>query len=170
MIQIYLKRKYANNSSTHGILTIPAYNFKCLTLELRNGNNLTCKLNCRISEGSYILVRGFAQGWPSFPVFKKKPLGFPMKPEFNLSAGNYMNLPAGDIALGTEIVDKFSIRQSDELATVFKEIFRDAFARKETVVLSVYKSTSYKHEDITYSPFQDKVFNFINSNNPLKFE
>ena len=35
-----LKRKYENNSCTHGILTIPAYGFKCLTLELRDGDNL----------------------------------------------------------------------------------------------------------------------------------
>ena len=69
MIQVNLKRKYANNSCTHGILTIPAYGFKCLTLELSDGDSLSCKLDCRISEGSYILVRGYAQGWPSFPVF-----------------------------------------------------------------------------------------------------
>ena len=170
MVQINLKRKYENNSCTHGILTIPAYGFKCLTLELRNGDDLDFKLDCRISEGSYILERGYAQDWPSFPVFKKKPLGFAMRPVFNLSADKYMNLPTGDIALGTEMLDKFSIRPSDELATAFKEIFQDAFARKETVVLCVYKSTSYKHEDISYSPFQNKVFNFINSNKPLKIE
>ena len=67
-----LKRKYENNSCTHGILTIPAYHFRCVTLELRDGDDLTYKHDCRIPEGSYILVRGFAQYWPSFPVFKKK--------------------------------------------------------------------------------------------------
>ena len=66
-----LKRKYENNSCTHGILTIPAYQFKCLTLELCNGNKMMCKQDCRINEGSYLLERGYAQGWPSFPVFKK---------------------------------------------------------------------------------------------------
>ena len=161
MVQMNLKRKYENNSCTHGILTIPAYNFKCLTLELRDGINLSCKLDCRISEGNYMLVRGFAQGWPSFPVFKKKPQGFAKKPEFNLSADNYTNLPAGDIALGTEMLDPFSIRSSNELATVFKEIFQDAFVRKETVVLCVYKGQSYKYEDVTYSHFQNKVYNFV---------
>ena len=123
MIQMNLKRKYENNSCTHGILTIPAYQFKCLTLELCNGNKMRCKQDCRINEGSYLLERGYAQGWPSFPVFKKKPSGFFRKPEFNLSADNYMNLPTGDIALGTEMLDGFSIRQSDELAEVFKAIF-----------------------------------------------
>lgn len=55
MIQINLKRKYENNSCTHGILTIPAYGFRCLTLELRDGNDLTCKLDCRISRyGSWV--------------------------------------------------------------------------------------------------------------------
>ena len=34
-----LKRKYENNSCTHGILTIPAYGFKCLTLELGDGDS-----------------------------------------------------------------------------------------------------------------------------------
>lgn len=161
MIQMNLKRKYENNSCTHGILTIPAYDFKCRTLELRNGDNMSFKLDCRISDGVYVLVRGFAQGWPSFPVFKKKPTGFAKKPEFNLSAGNYINLPAGDIALGTKILGDFSILQSDDLATAFKEIFQDVFARKETVVLSVYKSMTFRYKNVTYSMFQDKVFDFI---------
>lgn len=161
MIQMNLKRKYENNSCTHGILTIPAYDFKCRTLELRNGDNMSFKLDCRISDGVYVLVRGFAQGWPSFPVFKKKPTGFAKKPEFNLSAGNYINLPAGDIALGTKILGDFSILQSDDLATAFKEIFQDVFARKETVVLSVYKSMAFSYKNVTYSMFQDKVFDFI---------
>lgn len=161
MVQINLKRKYANNSCTHGILTIPAYGFKCLALELRNGDDLTCKLDCRISEGNYMLMRGFAQGWPSFPVFKRKPQGFAKKPEFNLTVGNYVNLPSGDIALGTEIVDNFSIRQSDKLAAAFKEIFQEVFLRKETVVLCVYKSTTYRYENITYNQYQDKAYNFI---------
>ena len=156
-----LKRKYENNSCTHGILTIPAYDFKCRTLELRNGDNMSFKLDCRISDGVYVLVRGFAQGWPSFPVFKKKPTGFAKKPEFNLSAGNYINLPSGDIALGTKILGDFSILQSDDLATAFKEIFQDVFARKETVVLSVYKSMTFRYKNVTYSMFQDKVFDFI---------
>lgn len=161
MIQMNLKRKYENNSCTHGILTIPAYDFKCRTLELRNGDNMSFKLDCRISDGVYVLVRGFAQGWPSFPVFKKKPTGFAKKPEFNLSAGNYINLPSGDIALGTKILGDFSILQSDDLATAFKEIFQDVFARKETVVLSVYKSMTFRYKNVTYSMFQDKVFDFI---------
>ena len=125
-----LKRKYENNSCTHGILTIPAYGFKCLTLELRDGDNLKCMLDCRIAEGNYILVRGYAQGWPSFPVFKKKPHGFAKRPVFNLSADCYMNLPTGDIALGTEMLDSFSIRPSDELATAFKEIFHEVFLKR----------------------------------------
>ena len=161
MIQMNLKRKFENNSCTHGILTIPAYDFKCRTLELRNGDNMSFKLDCRISDGVYVLVRGFAQGWPSFPVFKKKPTGFAKKPEFNLSAGNYINLPSGDIALGTKILGDFSILQSDALATAFKEIFQDVFARKETVVLSVYKSMAFSYKNVTYSMFQDKVFDFI---------
>ena len=161
MIQMNLKRKYENNSCTHGILTIPAYQFKCLTLELCNGNKMMCKQDCRINEGSYLLERGYAQGWPSFPVFKKKPSGFVRRPEFNLSADNYMNLPTGDIALGTEMLNKFSIRPSDELATAFKEIFQEVFLKKETVVLCVYKATTFRHEDISYSQCQGKTFNFI---------
>ena len=161
MIQVNLKRKYENNSCTHGILTIPAYGFKCLTLELRNGDDRKIKLDCRIAEGNYILVRGFAQDWPSFPVFKKKPHGYAKRPVFNLSADNYMNLPTGDIALGTEMLNKFSIRPSDELATAFKEIFQEVFLKKEIVVLCVYKATTFRHEDISYSQCQGKTFNFI---------
>lgn len=161
MIQMNLKRKYENNSCTHGILTIPAYQFKCLTLELCNGNKMRCKQDCRINEGSYLLERGYAQGWPSFPVFKKKPSGFVRRPEFNLSADNYMNLPTGDIALGTEMLDGFSIRHSDELAEVFKAIFQDAFCKKETVVLCVYQSAAFRYEDVTYSQLQGKIFHFI---------
>ena len=80
MVQVNLKRKYENNSCTHGILTIPAYNFKCLTLELCDGDNKVYKQDCRISEGMYPLVQGYAQGWPMFPVLKKKPKGFARKP------------------------------------------------------------------------------------------
>lgn len=162
MIQINLKRKYENNSCTHGILTIPAYNFRCLTLELCDGDNLSYKHDCRIPEGTYTLVRGFAQGWPSFPVFKKKLKGFAKRPEFNLSAGTYMELPTGNIALGTKILDDFSILQSDDLATAFKEIFRDAFTRKEIVALCVYKSNSYRYEDVSYHQHLEKVYDFLN--------
>lgn len=164
MVQINLKRKFGNNSCTHGILTIPAYNFRCLTLELRDGNSMTYKQDCRISEGTYILVQGFAQGWPSFPVFKRKPRGFAKKPEFNLSADKYTKLPTGDIALGTEILDDFSIQQSDDLATAFKTIFRDAFIRKEIVVLYVYKGRNYWHEDVTYYQNLEKNYDFIKKN------
>jgi hypothetical protein len=59
------------------------------------------------------------------------------------------------------MLDSFSIRPSDELATAFKDIFQDVFARKETVVLCVYKSMTFRHEDVTYNQFQDKVYNFI---------
>lgn len=161
MVQVNLKRKYENNSCTHGILTIPAYGFKCLTLELRDGDELTYKLDCRISDGNYIMVRGFAQCWPSFPVFKQKPAGFAKKPEFNLTDGSYSSLPAGDIALGTEILDPFSIRQSGRLAAAFKEIFQEVFLKKETVVLCVYKSQTFRHEDVTYNQYQDRDYNFI---------
>ena len=161
MIQMNLKRKYENNSCTHGILTIPAYHFRCVTLELRNGDDLTYKHDCRIPEGSYILVQGFAQYWPSFPVFKRKLKGFAKKPEFNLSAGKYMELPTGHIALGTAKLDHFSIQQSDELATAFKEIFQEVFIRKEIVVLSVFKGKSYRYEDVSYRQTLGMGYDFL---------
>ena len=161
MIQVNLKRKYENNSCTQGILTIPAYNFRCLTLELRDGDDMTFKQDCRIPEGSYILVRGFAQMWPSFPVFRRKLRGFARRPEFNLSAGKYMELPTGDIALGIKRIDDFSIQQSDELATAFKEIFREVFSRKEIVVLCVFKGISYQYEDVTYNQMQGRSYDFL---------
>ena len=156
-----LKRKYENNSCTHGLLTIPAYHFRCVTLELRDGDNLTYKHDCRIPEGSYTLVRGFAQFWPSFPVFKKKLKGFVKKPEFNLSASRYMELPTGHIALGTAKLDHFSIQHSDELAIAFKEIFQEVFMRKETVVLCVYKSISYRYEDVSYRQTMEMGYDFL---------
>lgn len=163
MVQVNLKRKYGNMSCTHGILTIPAYNFKCHTLELCDGDDRVYKYDCRISEGLYPLMQGYSQGCPMFPVFKKKPKGFPKKPQFNLSADCYMELPVGDIALGTEMLDNFSIRQSDELATAFKDIFQDAFYRKEIVVLCVYRSNNYITEDIGYFHALEKMYDFINN-------
>ena len=159
-----LKRKYENNSCTHGILTIPAYHFRCVTLELRNGDNLTYKHDCRIPEGSYILVRGYAQFCPSFPVFKKKLKGFAKKPEFDLSANTYMTLRTGNIALGTAKLNDFSIQQSDDLATAFKEIFRDAFIRKQIVTLCIFKSNSYRHENVSYHQHLEKSYDFLNNN------
>ena len=161
MIQINLKRKSENHSCTHGILTIPAYHFRCVTLELRDGDHLTYKHDCRIPEGSYVLVQGFAQLWPSFPVFKKKLRGFVKKPEFNLSASRYMELATGHIALGTAKLDHFSIQHSDELATAFKEIFQEVFLRKEIVVLCVYKSISYQYEDVSYSQTMEMAYDFL---------
>jgi len=162
MVQVNLKRKYENNSCTHGILTIPAYNFKCLTLELCDGDNKVYKQDCRISEGMYPLVQGYAQGWPMFPILKKKPKGFARKPGFNLSADCYMELPTGDIALGTEKLDNFSIRQSDGLATAFKDIFQDVFFRKEIAMLCVYKSNNYVTEDVGFFQTLEKMYDFIN--------
>ena len=159
-----LKRKYENNSCTHGILTIPAYNFRCVTLELRDCNGLTYKHDCRIPEGSYSLVRGYAQFYPSFPVFKKKLKGFAKKPEFNLSAGTYMELLTGNIALGTAKLDNFSIQQSVELATAFKEIFRDVFMRNELVVLCVFKSNSYRYENVSYRQHLENSYDFLKNN------
>ena len=160
MIQMNLKRIYENNSCTHGILTIPAYHFRCVTLELRDGDNLTYKHDCRIPEGSYTLVQGFAQYCPSFPVFKKKLKGFAKKPEFNLSAGKYMELPTGHIALGTAKLDNFSIQQSNDLTTAFMEIFRDVFMRDEIVVLCVYKGISYRYEDVSYRQTMKMAYDF----------
>lgn len=161
MIQMNLKRIYENNSCTHGILTIPAYHFRCLTLELRDGDDLSYKHDCRIPEGSYTLIRGFAQQWPSFPVFKKKLKGFAKRPEFNLSANTYMKLPTGHIALGTAKLDDFSIQQSDDLATAFKEIFRDVFIRKQIVTLCIFKSNSYRYEDVTYHQHEEMSYDFL---------
>ena len=48
MVQMNLKRQYENNSCTHGILTIPAFGFRCFTLELRDGDEQTYKQDCRI--------------------------------------------------------------------------------------------------------------------------
>ena len=139
-----LKRKYENNSCTHGILTIPAYGFKCLTLELGDGDSLTFKLDCRISEGNYMLVRGYAQNWPSFPVFKKKPHGFAKKPSFNLEVTDYTNLPTGDIGLGTSRASDFALSTSTELQEKFPEICREVFTSNEIVVLSVYRSKKFR--------------------------
>ena len=97
-----------------------------------------------------------------FPVLKKKPKGFAKKPGFNLSADCYMELPTGDIALGTERLDNFSSRQSDELAIAFKDIFRDVFFKKEIAVLCVYKSKNYITEDVGFFQTLEKMYDFIN--------
>jgi hypothetical protein len=94
-------------------------------------------------------------------VFKKKLKGFAKRPEFDLSANTYMKLPTGNIALGTARLDNFSIQQSDDLATAFKEIFRDVFIRKQIVTLCIFKSNSYRYEDVTYHQHEEMSYDFL---------
>lgn len=150
MISFNLKRVHANRSCIHGILSVPRFNFKCYTLELREGEDLLYKQNCSINLGNYILEPGFAQGSPMHPVFKRKPKGFAKRPELRLDKADYMHLSTGDIALGISKEDEFSLKQSFQFSDKFREMCKDIFTRKEIVVLTVYKSRLFDYEDIGY--------------------
>lgn len=153
MIQINLKRKQGNNSVTFGILSIPQFGFKCVTMEL-----LPChpavkyKHNCGLPAAVYTMKCGFSQGEPMFPLLVKKPHGFAVRPKFNLEADSYNNLPTGDICLGKAINGNFGVVHSNELTEAFCDIFRHVFGdnKNEIVVLNIVTSAHYKKSDICF--------------------
>ena len=153
IIKINFKRIEDNLSVTFGILSIPQFNFKCMTLELADGRGRVFMHNCRIPEGIYDLVPGFAMSHSMFPVFKKKINGFAKKPNFNIKEYKYTDLPTGDIALGTSKNGDFAITPSQEVNDVFCGIMREAFVQKEKVVLAVYKKQTFTHTEYSYKNF-----------------
>lgn len=162
MIQINLKRKEGNNDVTFGILEIPAYGFKCHTMELKDSADLVYKQNCRVPEGAYVLEHSCHEGSPFFPQFKKKPKGFSVKPRFELQNLRYNNLPSGMIAIGKRIGTDpatFSLEQSEALNKTFIELFEKIFHSTELVVLSIYKGKYYQHHDISYHTIVNAIKN-----------
>lgn len=156
MIEIQVKRKYGNRSITKGVLTIPQFDFTCNTLELADSKDLMYMQNCRLPEGIYQMVRGFASLSPTFPVLRKKPRGFSKKPEFCFTGLHYLNLWTGFIGLGIDNTgDLFSISESKEVEKTFKVIFREVFneRRKEIVALNLWKSRNYIYDDVSYDQY-----------------
>lgn len=152
MITIHVKRKMGNNSCVHGILSIPQYDFKCMTLELKASDNLNFKMDCALPLGQYEMKRGYSQGYPFFPILKRKPNGFPVKPKFNMKECKYNELPTGDIALGTAPDGDFAIRHSEALERAFADLWEDIFVKHPDpiIVLNIYKSKNYVHTEMSY--------------------
>ena len=150
MIKLNLKRIEDNQSVTFGILSIPLFNFKCMTLELKDGTGCSFMHNCRIPEGLYTLVPGFAMNHSMYPVFKYKLSGFAKKPNFNIQDFEYADLPTGDIALGDSKLNDFAIHQSKDVCDKFCEVMRNAFTSREQVVLLVFKKKNFVHTDYSY--------------------
>lgn len=150
MIEFNLKRIKGNKSVTHGRLEIPQANFKCHTLELVDGTDLMYKQNCSLSIGNYQLMRGFHQDSAMYPVLRFKPLGFSRKPCIVLDSGHYRELMNGCIALGTKILDDFSIDQPFDFRNKVKEVFRLICAENDIMVLRIYKSNKFEFEDTSF--------------------
>ncbi len=151
MIQLNLKRTKGNLSCTMGILQIPQFEFKCMTIELADGHDFISKQNCSLDEGNYVLEKGFAQMSAFFPVFKRKPKGFAGKPSFVFQDLDYMHLNTGDIGLGVRQIDEFSIQGSTDLESAFKTLFQNIFMNyNEVIVLTIYKSKKF---EMTYNEY-----------------
>lgn len=161
MIQINLKRKKGNNSVVFGILEIPRFDFKCTTMELKDGQDLVYKQNCCLPVGNYLLDRCIAEGSAFFPRLKRKPLGFAVKPRFELTNLSYPQLNTGMIAVGM-INDDFSLKENYELSAKFKEVFTQVFLSGETVVLCIFKGNYYQHTDMSYEEVkQNEAASFL---------
>lgn len=150
MITFNLKRIRGNNSVIHGKLTIPQANFSCHTLELKDGSELQYKNNCCINVGNYQLKRGFDQMSANYPVFRYIPDGLYQRPRFMLTNGDYRKMSIGDIALGTKIIDNFSIDQPFDFVEKVKDAFEIITTSGEIMVLQVYKSRNYIFDDISF--------------------
>lgn len=152
MITLQLKRKIGNHSVVFGVLTIPEFKFKCITMELADKGTLMFKSNCCIPYGTYAMKFGFVAGQPFMPIFKRKPLGFAVRPKFNLHVGRYDHLPTGDIALGSAQDGDFAIRRSQDLNEAFVEIFKQAALKdwNAIMVLNVVRSRNFVFNDTSY--------------------
>ncbi|MBR6589713.1 MAG: hypothetical protein IKK67_04525 [Bacteroidaceae bacterium] len=166
MLQINLKRKQGNKSVVFGVLSIPKYGFKCVTMEMAPAtSDMMYKHSCGIPEGNYTLTPGFSQGYPMFPLFEKKPLGFAVKPKFNLTDMHYNSLPTGDIAIGKAVDGDFALQGSGALNLAFADIFKHFFAENpgEIVVITIYKSKNFVYTEMSYQDvlLEDANRNFI---------
>lgn len=161
MIQFKLKRIKGNKSVTHGILSIPELNFKCRTLELKDPAALRFMQNCAIPLGSYQLVRGYDQRCAMYPVFRYRVHGFVKKPSFTIEQSDVSHLECGNIALGTALIDDFTIKQTFEFQEAFRELMTRATASQDIMSLVIYKSILYEYEDISYQEVIRESYNFI---------
>ena len=163
MIQLNLKRKIGNESVVFGVLSIPEYNFKCVTMELADKGDLLYKFNCALPYGVYELKPGYCNGDPMFPILKKKPVGFSVRPKFNLGVSRYDHLPTGDIALGTAHDGEFAVRISRELNETFVRIFKEVFLENpnEIVVLNIFRSKNFVYNEISYEEMLEREANKV---------
>lgn len=150
MIEFNLKRIKGNRSVTYGRLSIPAIKFNCYTLELQDSEEMSLKLNCNLPTGTYQLVSGFANMSPMFPIFRYHVNGFAKKPVLALSGGCYRELQSGDIALGSSMLDQWSISQPFDFVNQVKDAFRLLCAERDIMALTIWKSRNYVFEDTSY--------------------
>lgn len=161
MIQFKLKRIKGNNSATYGVLSVPELNFKCLTLELKDPSEMRFKQNCAIPLGVYQLVRGYDQMCAMYPVFRYRIPGYVRKPSLTLEQSDINHIECGNIALGTAMIDDFTIKQTFEFQKAFRDLMTRATISQEIMSIVVYKSKNYVHEDVTYREVIDQNYNFI---------
>lgn len=161
MIEFKLKRLKGNRSVTCGRLSIPALNFECLTLELKDSAGMMFKQNCCIPLGAYQLVSGFDQRSAMYPVLKRRIPGYVKKPSLNIYDNDYLHLTTGDIALGVAMLDDFTLKQTDAFRDAFTELMRRAMLKGEIMTLVVYKSPHYKFEDKTFETRYAEHNNFV---------
>lgn len=150
MIEFNLKRIKGNRSVTYGRLSVPAINFNCYTLELQDCEQMGFKHNCCLPLGTYQLKSGFANMSPMFPIFRYHVKGFSKNPVIMLTGGNYRELQMGDIALGTSLVDQWTLSQPFDFVEKVKEAFRMVCAERDIMALTIWKSKNYAFEDTSF--------------------
>lgn len=162
MIEINLKRKYGNRTVQKGIISIPRYGFTANTLELRDGSPLTFKQACALPEGTYTLVKGYANNSCWSPVFQFKPKGFPRKPEIKVLQTAFQDLMIGDIVVGKKSENIFGIEFSQDIADAFTTLFEEIFKTGEIVVLVIRRSAVFTYEDISMTEYYNKLEDSLN--------
>ncbi len=156
MLELKLKRLKGNKSVTHGVLTIPQYDFRCRTLELADGSDMLYKNGCCVDKGTYVLRQTVAENSYFMPIFKKKPKGFAKNPQIVFAGLNYLHLATGNIGLGVDPQEDFSIGESTVLKEKALEIFSNCFRNREMMVLNIEVSKNFQYSDLGYYDVQKK--------------
>lgn len=146
MYKLFLKRTKGNSLVTHGILSIPQYDFRCHTLELKEVSpEATFRAGTALNLGLYRLKYCVYGGDLWWPQLYKKAKGYGKKNLFQARLIDEAHLPSGDIAIGMP-KNFYSLEFNQQLYDKFKEIMEDLFNGEQTdVFLEIFKTNKFQY-------------------------
>lgn len=172
-MKLILERKWTDDSTTHGVLSIEGTNFRCLTLELADRGKEDNKGSWipyreALPPGTYQLRVEMMYMLMCFPTFYSIAN---FTPNFS-DAKTITQLNCGDIAVGTTYEGDYEIRGNERAIHIlarYAERYREAnFNKKrnerEEFVLEVRRSEGFDRREGSWEAYQKAQYESENEN------